>query len=169
MSSTTTPALYVLMTLIQGVAHFSNPTSLHNCEEGRSIAFYGQTIEEKYKADLDAAQAVHAWYNDHPPRMPKNADEWALVAEAKCEDDAMKGKTVFCTGSRTNTDSEAILVDGYYYMIQDLQPVPSSVQLSPIGSGEFCQAEPDTSSSSGIGFTLCYWNIAVCIPESDVP
>jgi hypothetical protein len=81
--------LYMLITVTgQGDVHHSQGyQSLHACEEARSLAVYGETVEQFKKADDDLARAEKEYrddfYKTHPPRKPKDKDERRYVEEEK--------------------------------------------------------------------------------------
>jgi hypothetical protein len=80
---------WLLMTVTHGgqVATANFPTEAL-CEDGGSMALYGQTVAEKAHSDMvaDAARLVDEalWDRDHPPviRQPKNDYERAQANKA---------------------------------------------------------------------------------------
>lgn len=81
MASATAAVLYTLITVTNGgnVGHSGGYTSLQVCNEAKSVAMTGQTLEQraeeaaKIKAARDKREAD--WLEAHPGRPPKNDDE----------------------------------------------------------------------------------------------
>jgi hypothetical protein len=123
------PLIYALVTLtVGGEVHFSNPTSLHLCEEGRSIAVYGRTIEDEAAAEAAAARAqtaaTHQWYDEHPPRPPRTSAERdlvrALLQNARSRHENVDGGCETSGGDDGPVSCQSITPDGD---IQDDPPV----------------------------------------------
>lgn len=69
--------LWILLTVTYGGAvNRSEPfKSLYLCQEARSLALTGQTIEENAHLAAQRVAAEKKWRQEHPPRLPRTADE----------------------------------------------------------------------------------------------
>lgn len=81
--------LWNLITVTQGgaVNHSDGFKSRYMCEEAKSVAQYGETIEElreiKARRQKDRDEAKAKWLAEHPGRGPKNESERKAVKENK--------------------------------------------------------------------------------------
>jgi hypothetical protein len=82
------------------VNHSGGFDTLHMCEEARSLAVDGMTIEAKQTRDdaakADAAKQEAAWRAAHPPREPKDDMERADVVKAPFHFGGMYGNSHVC-------------------------------------------------------------------------
>lgn len=74
--------MWTLITVTNGgQVSESRHATKESCEQAKSIAVTGMTIEENKAADDAHARYLKKWDEDHPWRDPKNEDERQLVKD----------------------------------------------------------------------------------------
>lgn len=108
---------YTLITVTYGgsVAHSGGYDTLHMCEEARSLATTGMTIEAK-KASDDAYKVARdkeyaEWRATHPSREPKNDSERSLVKSGIISWGGSAGGGHTCDDGKICDDPN---MDGYF-------------------------------------------------------
>ena len=154
--------VYTLITVTYGgeVNHSRGYETLHMCQQAKSLALTGMTIEQNKAADVEYEQRVAKneaeWRAAHPPRKPVTEDDFRMVEHAKDGCGMLASTGPF---ERANPD------DGLIY----LRPAsPSHHMSSGCGSVEYsrggwrrlgkhhikvaeCVIEPPTDTSPASG------------------
>lgn len=75
-----------LLIAITGTGHVDHSIyhTQRQCDEAKSMALYGETVEQFAEDEIasakDAENAHDQWAKDHPPRPPKNTAEREMIA-----------------------------------------------------------------------------------------